>query len=162
VLRIFTHDVTALTHAEEATAELAARGSDAAVVLLTMHAEDGMVRRAVDAGAKAYVLKGSIVEDLLLAIRVAATGGIYLVPEAALSSEEPEPGTPRPVLTPRETEVLRLIGDGLTNRAVASKLSISVKTVERHRTSIMAKLDAHSVVELMRAAFRHGFLDLES
>ena len=146
----------------QAAQELGERGVRTNVVLLTMHADDALVRSAVDAGVKAYVLKGSIVDDLLLAIRVAAAGGTYLAPNAGLGPvaepiEEPPPGD----LTAREREVLELIGDGLTNRAIGSRLGISVKTVERHRTSVMAKLDAHSVVELMRAAFKHGYLTLD-
>lgn len=134
-----------------------------AVVLLTMHADAGLIRRAVDVGVRAYVLKGSIVDDLLLAIRVAAKGGTYLAPEATIDAdaaavdEVPE-GEP---LTRREREVLALIGEGLTNRAIASSLGVSVKTVERHRTSLMAKLDAHSVVELIRIAFRRGYLSID-
>ncbi len=134
-----------------------------AVVLLTMHADTGLIRRAVDVGVRAYVLKGSIVDDLLLAIRVAAKGGTYLAPEATIDTDAPAvdeapEGEP---LTRREREVLELIGEGLTNRAIASSLGVSVKTVERHRTSLMAKLDAHSVVELIRIAFRRGYLSID-
>jgi DNA-binding NarL/FixJ family response regulator len=142
--------------------ELARRSVRPAVVMLTMHGDDALVRSAMDAGVRAYVLKGSIVDDLMLAIRVAASGGTYLAPNTALAAgSDNEASPPVAELTGREREVLRLIGDGLTNRAIGSHLGISVKTVERHRTSIMAKLDAHSVVELMRAAFKHGFLTID-
>jgi DNA-binding NarL/FixJ family response regulator len=146
----------------QAAEELTRRSVRTAVVMLTMHDDAALVRSAVDAGVKAYVLKGSIVDDLMLAIRVAASGGTYLAPNTALAAGDhgavpPPPGE----LTERERQVLRLIGDGLTNRAIGSHLGISVKTVERHRVSIMAKLDAHSVVELMRAAFKHGYLTLD-
>ena len=66
-----------------------------------------------------------------------------------------------PALTPREREVVSLIGDGLTNRAIAKELGISVKTVERHRTQLMAKLGAHNIVDLVRAGIRLGLIDLE-
>lgn len=145
----------------QAAETLAERAARTAVVLLTMHADEALVRSAVETGVKAYVLKGSIVDDLMLAIRVAAAGGTYLAPNADLSGSDEPATAPAVALTPREREVLQLIGDGLTNRAIGSKLSISIKTVERHRTSIMAKLDAHSVVELMRAAFKHGYLTIE-
>ncbi len=134
-----------------------------AVVMLSMHSDAALVRRAVDAGARAYVLKGSIVDDLLLAIRVAAKGGTYLAPDAGLDgagADGADTTTGEP-LTEREREVLELIGEGLTNRAIGSRLGISVKTVERHRTNVMAKLDAHSVVELIRTAFQRGYLSID-
>lgn len=139
---------------------------DTEVVILSMHAEPALVRRAMQAGAKGYVLKGSVTEELLLAVRAARRGATYLSPiasdsilEASDASAERAEGTG--VLTARELEVLQLIGDGLTNRAIGSSLSISVKTVERHRTNLMAKLEAHSIVELMREAFRRGLLDID-
>ncbi len=137
--------------------------SPVAVVMLSMHRDAALVRRAVDAGARAYVLKGSIVDDLLLAIEVAAKGGTYLAPDASLDPTGADVGEAAgsEPLTDREREVLELIGEGLTNRAIGSKLGISIKTVERHRTSVMAKLDAHSVVELIRVAFQRGYLRIE-
>jgi len=150
----------------EATQAIRAADLTTEVVMLSMHTEPALVRRSMQAGAKGYVLKGSVTEELLLAVRAAAQGATYLSPvasasilETTASSSEPLPG--RDKLTPRELEVLQLIGEGLTNRAIGSHLGISVKTVERHRTRLMAKLDAHSIVELMREAFRQGLLDIE-
>jgi DNA-binding NarL/FixJ family response regulator len=142
---------------------LAGQRSAPAIVMLTMHTDAALVRRAVDAGVRAYVLKGSIVDDLLLAIRVAAKGGTYLAPEATLEGPgaSSEDAAESESLTAREREVLELIGEGLTNRAIGSKLGVSVKTVERHRTSLMAKLDAHSIVELIRIAFQRGYLRID-
>jgi DNA-binding NarL/FixJ family response regulator len=90
-------------------------------------------------------------------------GAVYLSPMVSESVHAPGAvaGSQEVPLTPREQEVLILIGDGLTNRAIASNLSISIKTVERHRTKIMAKLDAHSIAELMREAFKRGLLNVE-
>ena len=132
------------------------------VVILTMHADEAVVRRAMEGGAKGYVLKGSIADDLMLAIRVAHQGGTFIAP----GTDEPSPVTarsraPAEPLSPREHEVLELIGEGKTNKAVASALSISVKTVERHRTSIMRKLDTRNVVELIRSAARLGYIRLD-
>lgn len=150
----------------EATVVIRESLVDTEVVILSMHAEPALVRRAMQAGAKGYVLKGSVTEELLLAVRAARRGATYLSPiasdsilEASDASAERAEGTG--VLTARELEVLQLIGDGLTNRAIGSSLSISVKTVERHRTNLMAKLEAHSIVELMREAFRRGLLDID-
>ena len=131
-------------------------GSDTTIVFLSMHTEPALVRRALAVGASAYVLKGSVTEELLRAVRAAHEGAVYLSPQVAGAISQDDVS-----LTPRESEVLVLIGDGLTNRAVASRLSISVKTVERHRTAIMAKLDVHSIAELMREAFRRGLLNVD-
>lgn len=147
----------------EAARMINASDSPSAVVMLSMHAEPALVRRAVDAGAKGYVLKGSVTEELLLAVRSANRGAVYLseMVSDSLRYGDEEPETDDEPLTPRERDVLYLIGDGLTNRAIGSQLAISVKTVERHRTKIMAKLDAHSIAELMREAFKRGLLDVE-
>lgn len=148
----------------EATSLIRSSDASTEVVMLSMHTEPALIRRSMLAGAKGYVLKGSVTEELLLAVRSAYRGATYLTPiasESILNSEAGSPSDESADLTSREFEVLRLIGNGFTNRAVASRLSISVKTVERHRTSVMAKLGVHSIVELMRESFRLGLLDLE-
>lgn len=152
----------------EAAAEVHRLGIATAVVVLTMHAEEALARRALASGARGYVLKDSVTDELLLAIRAARRGGTYLSPvvsakllnapgAAAAVDAPPEP----PPLTTREREVLRLIGLGHTNRAIAAALSISIKTVERHRTQIMAKLDVHNLVDLVRVAIRRGLIELD-
>jgi DNA-binding NarL/FixJ family response regulator len=148
----------------EATHLIRSLDTSTEVVMLSMHAEPALIRRSMLAGAKGYVLKGSVTEELLLAVRSAYRGATYLTPiasESILNSDTGSPSSQSADLTPRELEVLHLIGDGFTNRAIASRLSISVKTVERHRTSVMAKLGVHSIVELMRESFRLGLLDVE-
>jgi len=149
----------------EATSDIRLSDSATEVVILSMHTEGALVRRALQAGARGYVFKGSVTEELLLAVRSAHRGATYLSPLASESIVH-VPGTvaakdDEARLTPREIEVLDLIGDGFTNRAIGKQLGVSVKTIERHRTKIMAKLDAHSIVELMREAFRRGLLDAE-
>jgi DNA-binding NarL/FixJ family response regulator len=149
----------------EATSDIRSSDSATEVVILSMHTEGALVRRALQAGARGYVFKGSVTEELLLAVRSAHRGATYLSPLASESIVD-VPGTvaardDETRLTPREIEVLDLIGDGFTNRAIGKQLGVSIKTVERHRTKIMAKLDAHSIVELMREAFRRGLLDAE-
>ncbi len=152
----------------EAAAQVTALGIPTAVVVLTMHAEEALARRALANGARGYVLKDSVTDELLLAIRAARRGGTYLSPAvsaalltapypAAGAAADPVPAT----LTQREQEVLRLIGHGHTNRAIADALAISIKTVERHRTQLMAKLDVHNLVDLVRVAIRRGLIDLD-
>ncbi len=152
----------------EAAAEVAQRGLPTAVVVLTMHAEEAMARRALASGARGYVLKDSVTDELLLAIRAARRGGTYLSPVVSAkllhpptSDAEADAVAATPPLTPREQEVLRLIGQGHTNRAIAAALSISIKTVERHRTQLMAKLDVHNLVDLVRVAIRRGWIELD-
>lgn len=148
------------------TEQLCSERADIAVVVLTMHSDSAIVHRAMRAGARAYVIKDSAVDELLSAIRSAAAGATYLSPSVSgLNLFDPDAGRPGPVtphaeLTPRELEVLQLIAASLTNRAIAQRLSISVKTVERHRTSIMAKLDAHGIVDLIRIGVKEGLIDL--
>lgn len=148
----------------EAT-EILVRKQGFAVVILSMHEDEALVRRAIAIGARGYVLKGSVADELLLAVRAASRGGTYLSQQASASLA---PGLPPPELvasgmqslTHREKEVLSLIGEGLTNRAIAARLGLSVKTVERHRTSLMAKLDVHTIVELVRVGIRSGLIRL--
>ncbi len=139
------------------------------VVILSMYSDQTLVRRALRDGAKGYLLKRSVTEELLLAIRAASRGEIYLSPGISgplmeeflmlhADTEEPEPFDQ---LTSREREVLQLIAEGNTNRAIAQMLKISVKTVEKHRASLMSKLDVHDVAGLVRLAIRHGLVLLE-
>ena len=147
----------------QAAERLHESGTGTAVVMLTMHADEALVRQAIQAGVRAYVLKGSVSDELLLAVRVAHQGGTYIAPAVSDSVlvDDETAASRNAALTKRETEVIGLIGEGLTNRAIASRLGISVKTVERHRTSLMAKLDAHSIVELIRAGIKLGYIRLD-
>lgn len=148
----------------EAAGIVTAECPTVAVVILSMHADESMVRAAVDAGARGYVLKGSVADELLLAMRAATRGATYLsklVTDKVITRETPTPTNPDSTLTPREREILGLIGEGLTNRAIAGTLGLSTKTVERHRTNMMSKLDVHTVVELVRAGIRSGAITLD-
>lgn len=130
------------------------------VVVLTMYADPAIAQRAMSLGASGYVLKGSIAEDLRTAIRVASQGGTFVAPTASKHTSSGTPVQQSVELTAREREVLSLIGKGMTNQAVASHLDISVKTVDRHRTSVMRKLEATNVVELIRSAVRLGYIQI--
>ena len=152
----------------EATRELAHQKGRPSVVMLSMHSDPALIRQSVQAGATGYVLKGSVADELLIAVRAASTGGTYLTKAASeqfMNGKTADPEADHPeasaTLTPREQEVLRLIGSGLTNRAIASRLGISVKTVERHRSNLMKKLDVHSVVELVRIGIKAGVIQLD-
>lgn len=152
----------------EATRELIQREARTSVVMLSMHSDAALIRQAVQAGAMGYVLKGSVADELLIAVRAASTGGTYLTRAASEQvingkgpHEESGVTSTEASLTAREREVLALIGKSLTNRAIAARLGISVKTVERHRSNLMSKLDAHSVVELVRIGIKSGLIRLD-
>lgn len=130
-------------------------------ILLTMHAEDPYVARALQAGIRGYVLKSQAAEDLVQAIREVARGAVYLSPgvsqtvvEAYLAKRD----LPSDPLTPREHQVLQLIAEGKTTKEVAALLGVSVKTAESHRMRIMTKLDIHETAGLVRYAIRQGLI----
>ena len=131
------------------------------VVLLTVHAEDHHVLDALRAGFKGYVLKTKAAEELIQAIREVARGKLYLTPgvsEAVVQAYLAKTEMPPEPLSHREREVLQLVAEGKTTKEIASVLGISVKTVESHRTRIMAKLNIHETAGLVRYAIRQGLI----
>jgi DNA-binding NarL/FixJ family response regulator len=136
------------------------------VVALTMYGDQRFFLEALAAGAEAYVLKGADPAQLLEAVRAAAAGTAYLTPEQAKRmlteyrrAGERESEGSGPALTAREREVLTLIAQGLTGKAIAEQLGLSPNTVERHRTNIMNKLGLHNRAELVRFAIRERLID---
>jgi len=131
----------------------------ARVVILSMHDDPVLIRRALDCGVRGYLLKSSISEELPSAIRNAFDGRLFLsesirgdgelIDDAVVSEDAFHR------LTPRERQVLQLVAEGRTNRAVAETLGISTKTVEKHRASLMSKLGVHDVPGLVRLAMKH-------
>lgn len=146
----------------EATRRLMASVPGARVLALSMHKDSVYVREMLKAGAKGYLLKDSVENDLLEAVRVLSRGGEYISPAvqpALFSAYRSEGATPLDQLTSREREVLQLIAEGKTNKEVAAVLNISVFTVDAHRGRIMEKLNVHNVNELVRFAVRNGLVD---
>ena len=142
---------------------------DTRTVILSMYDDETLVRQALRIGASGYVLKDGVKDELLLAIRAAHKGDLYLSPGISrslvndlLATEgEGRPLTGFERLTPRERQVLQLVAEGNTNAAVAQELQISVKTVEKHRSNLMAKLEVHDLPGLMRVAIKHCLVFLE-
>ncbi len=136
---------------------------DTRVIILSMYSEDDVVRQALSSGAKGYLLKSSVFEELLIAIRSASKGKIYLSPSIAQTviSEylKSEPATEdmslRERLVSREREILQLVVEGHTNQDMAHILNVSAKTVERHRASLMKKLEVRNLPDLIRIALKH-------
>jgi two-component system response regulator NreC len=153
----------------EATRQIKRALPNVAILALTMHESDEYFFKMLNAGASGYVPKKAAPTDLVAAIRTVHDGGVFLYPSLAKSlvrdymGRAAESGERAALdgLTDREQEVLKLIADGSTNQEIADKLTISVKTVERHRANIMGKLNLHSRTELVKYAIRKGMIDVE-
>ena len=139
-----------------ATRAILAGKPDASILMLSMHSEETLVRQALAAGARGYVLKNAIDLDLAAAIKRVVAGELVLDP--AVAKREPPLGE-RNRLTPRELEVLQLICDGLSNRDIAAQLGLSVNTVAVHRANIMNTLGVHKTAELVVYALQHGLVN---
>ena len=146
----------------QAAAELSRRRPELKLLMLSMHESEQYLFEALKAGASGYVLKTAADRDLVEAVRAAMRGEPFLYPAAVtalirdyLAREE----TPADPLTPRELQVLKLIAEAYTSDRIAHELSISRRTVDRHRENILAKLGMRDRVELTRYAIRRGLID---
>lgn len=150
----------------EAAAEIKRRRPETAVVALTIHEDEEYFFKMLQAGASGYVPKRAAPEELLTAIRAAAAGEVYLYPSLAkllvqdhlsqapkARDEQVQDG-----LTDREQDVLAHVAEGASNSEIADTLSISPKTVARHRENIMRKLNLHSRTDLVKYAIRKGII----
>jgi DNA-binding NarL/FixJ family response regulator len=126
--------------------------------MLSMHPEETLVRQALDAGARGYVLKNAVDLELGAAIRRVANGETVL--DSQLKSPQPLRGKRHPALTPRELEVLQMIVEGKSNKEIAAALDLSANTVAVHRANMMDALGIHKAAELVVYAIRHGLVDL--
>ncbi len=146
----------------EATRRMVAANSRIRVLVLSMHKEALYVREVLKAGARGYILKDAIDTELLSAMRSVARGDGYISPgvsNALLTDYREQSSNPLDTLSTREREVLQLIAEGKTNKEVATKLNLSVYTVDSHRGKIMEKLNLHSAGELVRFAMKNGLVD---
>ncbi len=145
--------------AVDRVAELRESAPDTQIVLLTMERDLSLARRALDGGALGYLFKDAAHLELIEAVRAAAAGRRY-VPAAVAAgmAKAPEEGE-RATLSPRETEVLRLMALGHTNREIGEQLELSIRTVETHRAHVQQKLGLTTRPELTRYALDHGLLD---
>jgi two-component system response regulator NreC len=132
------------------------------IIILTVHADQAYVTQALAAGVRGYVLKQAVTAELAKAIRLVQSGQVFLSPEisggtAPGSLGQPaarEPDAPIDELTLREVEVLQLIAEGCSSKEIAQLLALSVKTIETHRSRLMAKLNIHETAGLVRYAIR--------
>ena len=142
----------------DATRRIRAKIPDATVLMLSMHSEDTLVRQALEAGARGYILKNALELDLVSAVKRVAEGHLVLDPQlakpAALKGER-DSG-----LTARELEILRHIVAGKSNKEIAAELRLSANTVGVHRANIMDTLGIHKTAELVVYAIRNGLVTL--
>jgi DNA-binding NarL/FixJ family response regulator len=148
----------------KATAKLTEFCPQVKVLTLSRHADDGYIRELLAAGACAYVLKQSAPSELIHAIRAVAAGGKYIDPKVTAKvvdsySDRASRGEAKGILTERESEVLRLIALGYSNKEIGARLSLSVKTIEVHKANAMRKLNITSRIDLVRYAIFQGWLE---
>jgi DNA-binding NarL/FixJ family response regulator len=146
----------------QAAREIRSHSPDTRVLMLSMHDDDRYFFEGLEAGAAGYVLKRAADTDLIDAVRTVAAGGTFLSDEAQTSlmrewqEGRSEPESP---LTPREREVVKLIAEAFTNKQIAQTLRLSEKTVESHRSNLLAKLGMRDRVELVRYAIKNGLVE---
>jgi DNA-binding NarL/FixJ family response regulator len=142
----------------EATRRITEAVPDTRVVVLTSYDSQEIVIRAIEAGARGYVLKAGPPEELFRAVRAAATGGMALAPEAAehLTSRMSDPA---PALSDRETQVVRLLAEGRNNQDIAAALFLSEATIKTHLVRIYRKLGTENRVSTVAEAARRGLIE---
>lgn len=144
----------------EATRRITEGTPERKVLILSMHKDAVYVRESLRAGAKGYLLKESIDQDLLRAIRAVAAGNGFLSPEISGTVLDDYQQTEDPFdrLTAREREVLQMLADGKVAKEIATELDVSIYTVDAHRGRILKKLGLHSATELVKFAMRKGLV----
>jgi Response regulator containing a CheY-like receiver domain and an HTH DNA-binding domain len=142
-----------------ATRKILERNPATAILMLSMHAEETLVRQALDAGARGYVLKNALDLDLAHAIHRVAAGEQVL--DSNIGGTETLRGERARALSPRELEVLQMICGGQSNKEIAAELGLSVNTIAVHRANIMNALGIHKTAELVVYAIQHGLVTLK-
>lgn len=150
----------------EAARQIAAARPETAIVILSMHADEGYLLRALKAGAKGYLLKDSDEDDLIHAIHAVYEGKAFFSPAISklmmedyirqMSQQNSEDSYE--LLTGREREVLQMVAEGKTNKDIANTLNLSPHTIDSHRKAILQKLNLHSLPEVMLYAVRKGII----
>lgn len=150
----------------EATAAIKGAHPDIQVLALSMHGTDDYLFRVLKSGASGYVLKEADAAELASAVRAVHGGGAYVYPPLAkrlveqflLRVDSGEEQSSYDMLTPREKEILQLVGGGFTNEEMAGRLNLSVHTIQTHRSNVMEKLGLHNRAQLVTYAARVGLI----
>jgi DNA-binding NarL/FixJ family response regulator len=153
----------------EATREIRRNHPGTSVILLTMHDNEEHLKQSLEYGASGYLLKDASAQELFLAIEAANRGETYLSPSVSRKminkflevKQQPEQSAnPLSILSRRELEILKLLAESKSNKVIADELCISIKTVEKHRTNIMQKLEIHNIVDLVKYAIKTGLVNV--
>ena len=152
------------TNGTECVREVKKRAPEVKILVLTMHAGEEHIHAALNAGADGYILKDDSHDELINAIKNVLSGKTHLSPSICTnvvngylsSSESDKPMASWEILTHREREVIKLIAEGYRSKDIAEYLTISIKTVEKHRSNLMKKLDLHSISSLTNYAIQNG------
>lgn len=152
----------------EATRIIREQDKEIKIIALSMYADKRYVLGMLEAGASGYLLKDSAFSELARAIRIVASGKVYIAPSIAglLVEDLVARGTilgqaPKTMLSPREREIIQLLAEGWSTRDIAEKLFLSVKTVETHRRNIMHKTCVATIADLTRFAIKEGYTSLD-
>ncbi|WP_294178244.1 response regulator transcription factor [uncultured Schumannella sp.] len=145
---------------DAATAEIRAVAPEVKVVILTTYESDDAILAGVEAGASGYLLKAAPEQELLAGVRAVAAGEVALAPRVAamLVTRVSRPATPPVALSPRELEVLRLVADGLSNRAIGERLFVGESTVKTHLLHVFTKLEVTDRTRAVTRAMELGIL----
>ena len=150
----------------EATLQIRAEDSQARVLILSMHATEDFVRRALKAGASGYLVKDSAPLELRMAIDAIRRGEVFVSSRVSqhlvaglADGRARTDGSALDALTPRQREILQLIAEGRSTKEIAYALSVSIKTIETHRAALMERLDIHDVAGLVLFAVRHKLVN---
>jgi len=152
----------------EATRQILKALPQTEVLILSMHESEQLVREVLSSGARGYVLKADAGRDLLAALDAVSRHKPYFTSKIAelvlqgylaQGSLSESPAPVRQLLSPREREIIQLLAEGYSNKQIADRLNISIKTAESHRAHIMSKLDLHSISELVRYAIRNQIVE---
>lgn len=152
----------------EAANQIIKKNKHVKIVVLSMHEDRVFIEKALNYGAKGYILKDSAIDEIVRAIREVQAGGYFLsskissfvVRDFVKRRQSPMRLKGAAILTNRETEILQLVSEGLNSKEIAQKLNIALKTVLAHRNNIMQKLDMHNQAQLIRFALKEGVTSL--
>ncbi len=153
----------------EAARQIAKCCPETKILILSSYEEDEYIRKLIQAGVGGYLLKHTVADDLVRAVREVHKGNAYFSPSISkrlsnswqLFTENRPPGKTSEHLTTREAEILQLIAEGFANKQIADIIGISIKTVEKHRQAVMDKLGLHEVASLTRYAIEKGIVELK-
>jgi DNA-binding NarL/FixJ family response regulator len=142
----------------EVAADIRQRCPEIRILILTSSTDADLARRALELGVQGFISKDFVLAELAMALHCVREGRVYVSPNVAMAAVKAPTTEATPRLTPRQTDVLRCIARGQSNKEIARELDVSIKTVEYHRGELIQRLDLHDVASLTRYAVSHGLV----